>query len=47
MSTFSATITLTNARDIGNADEKLIAPSNVRSMTVSACVDTGAWFLVV
>ena len=47
MSTFSETITLTNARDAGNADDGLISKSKVRSLTISACVDTGSWFLVV
>jgi predicted aspartyl protease len=47
MSTFSEKITLTNARDRGNAGEGLIPPSEVRSLTVDACVDTGSWFLVV
>ncbi|MDR2491830.1 MAG: hypothetical protein LBD20_10570 [Spirochaetaceae bacterium] len=47
MSTFTEKIILTNVRDIGNAEEKLIPPSKVRSMTVDACVDTGAWFLVI
>jgi hypothetical protein len=47
MSTFNETITLTNARDAGNADDGLIPPSKIRSLTVDACVDTGSWFLVV
>jgi predicted aspartyl protease len=47
MSTFRETITLTNARDTGNAADGLIPPSKVRSLTVDACVDTGSWFLVV
>jgi predicted aspartyl protease len=47
MSTFSETITLTNARDEINARTGLIQPSKVRSLTVDACVDTGSWFLVV
>jgi predicted aspartyl protease len=47
MGTFSETITLTNARDAGNADDGLIPSSEVRSLMVSACVDTGSWFLVV
>jgi predicted aspartyl protease len=47
MSTFCEKITLTNARDSGNADEGLIVPSAVRSVTVDACVDTGSWFLVI
>jgi predicted aspartyl protease len=46
MSTFNETITLTNARDAGNANEGIIPASKVRSLTVDACVDTGAWFLV-
>ena len=47
MSTFNETITLTNARDAGNADDGLIPSAKVRSLTVDACVDTGAWFLVI
>jgi predicted aspartyl protease len=47
MSTFNETITLTNARDAGNADDGLIPESKVRSLTVDACVDTGSWFLVI
>ena len=46
MGTFNETITLTNVRDVGNADDGLIPPSEVRSLTVDACVDTGSWFLV-
>ena len=46
MSTFSETITLTNVRDAGNAEEGLIPPAKVRTVTVNACVDTGSWFLV-
>jgi hypothetical protein len=46
MSTFNETITLTNARDTGNADVGLIPPSKIRTLTVDACVDTGSWFLV-
>ena len=47
MSTFSESIILTNPRDTGNADEGLIPESEVRSVTVNACVDTGSWFLVI
>jgi hypothetical protein len=47
MSTFNETITLTNARDLGNARDRIIPQSAVRSLTVNACVDTGSWFLVV
>ena len=46
MSTFNETITLTNARDAGNARTGLVPESEVRSLTVDACVDTGSWFLV-
>jgi predicted aspartyl protease len=46
MSTFNETITLTNARDVGNADDGIIPASKIRSLTVDACVDTGSWFLV-
>jgi predicted aspartyl protease len=47
MSTFNETITLTNTRDTINAKTGLIPRSQVRSLTVDACVDTGSWFLVV
>jgi predicted aspartyl protease len=47
MSTFNETITLTNARDAGYADDGFIPLSKVRSLTVDACVDTGSWFLVI
>jgi predicted aspartyl protease len=47
MSTFNETITLTNVRDAGNANDGIIPPSKVRSLTVKACVDTGSWFLVI
>ena len=47
MSTFSETITLTNAGDLTVAGRGLMPASEVRSLTVEACVDTGSWFLVV
>jgi predicted aspartyl protease len=47
MSTFNETITLTNARDTINAKTGLVPEATVRSLTVDACVDTGAWFLVI
>jgi predicted aspartyl protease len=47
MSTFSETITLTNAGDLSVASRGLMPASKVRSLTVNACVDTGSWFLVV
>jgi hypothetical protein len=47
MSTFSESITLTNAGDLSAAKRGLIPQSEVRSVTVDACVDTGSWFLVV
>ena len=47
MSTFNETITLTNAGDISAASRGLVPESEVRSLTVDACVDTGSWFLVV
>jgi predicted aspartyl protease len=46
MSTFNETITLTNAGDIVKARDGYIPQSGVRSLIVSACVDTGSWFLV-
>jgi predicted aspartyl protease len=47
MSTFSETITLTNAADLSAAKRGYIPQSEVRSLTLDACVDTGSWFLVV
>jgi hypothetical protein len=46
MSTFSETITPTNAGDLSAARTRLIPRSKVRSLTVN-CVDTGSWFLVI
>ena len=47
MSTFNETIILSNVRDVGNAMVGLIPQSEVRAVTVQACVDTGSWFLVI
>jgi predicted aspartyl protease len=47
MSTFSETITLTNAGDLSVANRGLMPASKVRSLTIDACVDTGSWFLVI
>ena len=47
MSTFNETITLTNAGDLSVASRKLMPESEVRSLTIDACVDTGSWFLVI
>ena len=47
MSTFNETITLTNAGDLSVASRGLMPESEVRSITVEACVDTGSWFLVI
>ena len=46
MSTFNETITLTNAGDLSVAGRGLMPESEVRTVTVEACVDTGSWFLV-
>ena len=46
MSTFNETITLTNVVDLGAASRGFMPESQVRSLTVDACVDTGSWFLV-
>ena len=46
MSTFNETITLTNVADLSVASRGLMPKSQVRSLTVDACVDTGSWFLV-
>jgi clan AA aspartic protease len=47
MSVFKEEITLANARDIGNAREGLIPNEKVRTMTIVAMPDTGAWTLVI
>ena len=47
MSTFFETITLTNAGDLINASRGFMPESEIRSITVDACVDTGAWNLVI
>jgi hypothetical protein len=47
MSTFNETITLTNAGDLSAASRGFIPQTEVRSLTVDACVDTGSWFLVI
>ncbi|MDR0568366.1 MAG: aspartyl protease family protein [Spirochaetaceae bacterium] len=46
MSTFNEEITLVNVRDRALAFHGVIASSEIRSLTVEACVDTGAWNLV-
>jgi clan AA aspartic protease len=45
--TFSALITLKNARDVGNVRHGLIKETELREMTVRAMVDTGAITLVI
>jgi hypothetical protein len=47
MSTFSETITLTNAGDIAKARSGFIPQAEIRSITLEACVDTAAWTLVI
>ncbi|MDR1950407.1 MAG: aspartyl protease family protein [Spirochaetaceae bacterium] len=47
MSFFKEAITLTNSRDVGNAEEGLIPEAKVRKMTIDAMPDTGAWTLVI
>jgi clan AA aspartic protease len=47
MSVFKEKITLINARDMGNAKEGLIPDKKVRSISVEAMPDTGAWTLVI
>jgi hypothetical protein len=47
MSTFNETITLTNAGDKRDARRGLIPQSEIRTITLDACVDTGAWNLVI
>ncbi|GMO48305.1 MAG: hypothetical protein Pg6C_10810 [Treponemataceae bacterium] len=47
MSTFYETITLTNAGDIAKARDGFIPKAKIRAVTVDACVDSGAWNLVI
>jgi hypothetical protein len=47
MSTFNETITLTNVVDKGCARRGIIPQSEIRTVTLDACVDTGAWNLVI
>jgi len=42
-----AEITLKNAVDVGNVERGIITKDQVRTLTVEALVDTGAWTLVV
>ena len=47
MSVVSTEITLKNGGDVVNAKRGLIKADEIRQMTVSAIVDTGAWTLVI
>ncbi|MDR1654383.1 MAG: aspartyl protease family protein [Treponema sp.] len=47
MSVFKEKITLANAADISNARNGLIPGAKVRTITVEAMPDTGAWTLVI
>jgi clan AA aspartic protease len=47
MSVFKEEITLANASDISNARAGLIPEAKVRTMTIAAMPDTGAWTLVI
>ena len=47
MSTVKTEITLKNAVDVGNATRGYITDAQVRSLTVQALADTGAWTLVI
>ena len=47
MSTVRAEITLKNAVDVGNVKRGQITDAQVRSLTVEAVADTGAWTLVI
>jgi len=47
MSTVRAEITLKNAVDVGSAERGYITDAQVRTLTVDALVDTGAWTLVI
>jgi clan AA aspartic protease len=47
MSTIKTTIMLKNAVDVGLAERGHITDAQVRSLTVEALADTGAWTLVI
>jgi len=47
MSLVRTEITLKNALDVGDEKRGLITDAQVRSLTVDALVDTGAWTLVI
>jgi len=47
MSTVRTEITLKNAVDVGNVKRGYITDAQVRSLTVEALADTGAWTLVI
>jgi len=47
MSTIKTTITIKNAVDVGAAERGYITDAQVRSLTVEALADTGAWTLVI
>ncbi|MDR1257566.1 MAG: hypothetical protein LBJ86_07460 [Spirochaetaceae bacterium] len=47
MGTFTEEITLSNARDIGNARDGVIPDGKIRRLTLNAIPDTGAWTLII
>jgi clan AA aspartic protease len=47
MSTVRTQITLKNAVDVGSAERGYITEAQVRTLTVEALADTGAWTLVI
>jgi len=47
MSTIRTQITIKNAVDVGDAERGYITDAQVRSLTVDALADTGAWTLVI
>jgi clan AA aspartic protease len=47
MGTFTEEITLSNARDIGNARDGFIPDGKIRRLTLNAIPDTGAWTLII
>ena len=47
MSTIKTEITIKNAVDVGSAERGYITDAQVRTLTVEALVDTGAWTLVI
>jgi hypothetical protein len=47
MGIFKTTITLENARDVGNAEDGIIKPEYIHRVSVDAIVDSGAFTLAI